>query len=219
MKLSPTVFVVDDRPQILESLKAIFMLHGYTVECFASSAEFIADQGPNQAGCVVVDPLMNPSGHTVLRWLHKSDSLLSIVLISGLIDCTDHARQASVPRIAESPYEVLGAVDHGGRRTCRKPQPQIYTGPGQVEGLARSSPPQDVRGLGPFILFGIIAKSALRTLRRAAGQSIFPPSQLRIMLELPLHLPLHAQALVIGQRQLISHAVRETGRFSTCLTA
>ena len=106
VKQSPTVFIVDDRPPVLESLKAIFKLHGYTVECFASSAEFIADQGPNQAGCVLVDPLMNPSGHTVLRWLHKSDSLLSIVLISGLIDCADHVRQASVPRIAESPYEV-----------------------------------------------------------------------------------------------------------------
>jgi FixJ family two-component response regulator len=106
VKQSPTVFVVDDRPQVLESLKAIFKAHGYTVECFASSAEFIADQGPNQAGCVIVDPLMNPSGRTVLQWLHKSDSLLSIVLISGLIASADRVQQASVPRISESPYEI-----------------------------------------------------------------------------------------------------------------
>ena len=106
MKQSPIVFIVDDRPAVLESLEGILAPHGYAIECFASSAEFIAEHGPNQVGCVLVDPLMNASGHSVLRWLHESDSPLSIVLISGLIDCVDHVRQASEPRIARSPYQV-----------------------------------------------------------------------------------------------------------------
>jgi two-component system, LuxR family, response regulator FixJ len=106
VKLPPAVFIVDDRPAVLDSLRVLLKSHGYTVACIDSAADFIADQNPNQAGCVLVDPLMSASGHTVLRWLHDSGSLLSIVLVSGLIDSADFIRQTAEPRIAENPYEV-----------------------------------------------------------------------------------------------------------------
>jgi len=106
VKQVPTVFVVDDRRSVLDSLEAVFKSHGYDVECDNSAGEFIAGQDLNQVGCVVVDPLMNASGHAILRWLHQSDSLLSIALVSGLIDSADFIRQANVPKIAEKPYEV-----------------------------------------------------------------------------------------------------------------
>ena len=77
-----------------------------------------------------------------------------------------------------------------------------------------------MRGLGPFILFGVIVRSALLARRGGSPGKQFSRHlgcELRIacLLELPLHLPLHAEALVIGQRQLISHAVREFGRLLT----
>jgi DNA-binding NtrC family response regulator len=103
VKQSPTVFIINDRQQILESLEAIFILHGYTVECFGSSAEFIGSQRPNETGCVIVDPQMNPDGRAVLQWLYKSDSLLSAVLISGL---SDNTGAGGPSQIGDAPYEV-----------------------------------------------------------------------------------------------------------------
>ena len=106
MKLPPTVFIVDDRHDVLSRLKMVLQSHGHTVRCKDSASEFIAEQDPNQAGCVLIDPLMDTSGSTVLRWLHESSSLLSIVLISGLVDSADFIRGTNAPRIAEKPYEI-----------------------------------------------------------------------------------------------------------------
>jgi DNA-binding NtrC family response regulator len=106
VKQSPTISVVDDRPPVLESVKAILKLHDYPVECYSSSSEFIAYQSLNDAGCVLVDPLRNSDGHAVLKWLYKFDNLLSIVLISGLIDCGEDVGKTTVPRISELPYLV-----------------------------------------------------------------------------------------------------------------
>jgi FixJ family two-component response regulator len=106
LKQPPRVFVVDDRPSVLESLEAIVKSHGYDVQCIGSAAEFIAEQSANQVGCVVIDPLMSADGHSVLRWLHQSGSLMSIVLVSGLIGSADYSRLAPAPRIAEKPHEI-----------------------------------------------------------------------------------------------------------------
>ena len=106
MKLPPTVFIVDDRFTVLNDLKVILQAYGHSVRCIGSASEFIAEQDPNQAGCVLIDPLMDTSGSTVLRWLHESGSLLSIVLVSGLIDAADFIRDSNAPRIAKKPYEV-----------------------------------------------------------------------------------------------------------------
>ena len=106
MKQPPTVFVVDDRNSVLDSLKIVLNSNGYHVECITSAAEFIAKLNSDQVGCVVIEPLMNASGYTVLRWLHKSGSLLSVVLVSGLIDSADYVRQASEPRITDKPYAI-----------------------------------------------------------------------------------------------------------------
>ena len=106
MKQPPRVFVVDDRPSVLDSLEAVFKSHGYDIQCISSAAEFIAEQNSDQVGCVVIDPLMSADGHSVLKWLHQSGSLMSIVLVSGLIGLVDYSHQAPAPRIAEKPHEI-----------------------------------------------------------------------------------------------------------------
>ena len=86
VKKPPTVFIVDRRPAILSSLEAAVKTHGFLVQCYSSSAAFIADTQSNRVGCVLIDPSIADQGEAVLRWLHETDSLLSIVLITGLIE-------------------------------------------------------------------------------------------------------------------------------------
>jgi FixJ family two-component response regulator len=107
VKLFPTVFIVDNRATVSSWLENIIKKRGFPVRCFGSAAEFIAELKPNQAGCVLVDPLAGIEGDVVLRWLHESESLLSIVLFSGL-SCSS----AVIPKlnpsapIVEKPYEI-----------------------------------------------------------------------------------------------------------------
>jgi FixJ family two-component response regulator len=107
VKQPPTAFIVDDRLAVLDSLESMLKTHGYATRCFTSAAEFIAEQDLNLVGCVLVDPLMNSGGGAVLKWLHESGSLLSIVLISGLVDSADFLPYASpATRVLQKPYEV-----------------------------------------------------------------------------------------------------------------
>jgi hypothetical protein len=73
----------------LRSLEAAIRKQGFSVQSFTSAEGFIAEEDPPQAGCVLVDPSKSTDGDVVLRWWHESGSLLSIVLISGLIESSD----------------------------------------------------------------------------------------------------------------------------------
>jgi FixJ family two-component response regulator len=107
VKKPPTVFIVDDRSPVLRSLEAVIKKHGFPVQCHTSAEDFIANQDPDQVGCVLVDPLRAIDGDVVLRWLHDSGSQLAIALISGLINSPDSTAQddASNP-ILDKPYEI-----------------------------------------------------------------------------------------------------------------
>jgi hypothetical protein len=56
---------------------------------------------------VIVDPLIADDGGLVLRWLYESNSPLSIVLISGLINGSSFGpEQSPTAPIVERPHEV-----------------------------------------------------------------------------------------------------------------
>ena len=107
VKKFPTVFIVDNRPAVSKTLEEIIRKRGFLVECFNSAAEFIAQQQPDQVGCVLVDPLADPDGDAVLRWIHESGSLFSVILTSGFIDSSDFLpKQGQSAPIAEEPHKV-----------------------------------------------------------------------------------------------------------------
>jgi FixJ family two-component response regulator len=95
VKKPPTVFIVDNRPAILNLLEAAVKRHDLPIQCYSSAAQFIADQDLNRVGCVLIDPVIAVQGDMVLRWLHQSGRLLSIVLISGLIESSSSVLEAS----------------------------------------------------------------------------------------------------------------------------
>ena len=108
MKQLPKVFVVDDDPAVLSSIEALLTAQSYDVQCFASAEEFIAQHHPTQVGCVVID-LSTPGmgGSELMRHLQETRSLLSVVIISGLIDsAVSHQHEQEPVPIFAKPYEV-----------------------------------------------------------------------------------------------------------------
>ena len=95
VKKPPTVFIVDNRPAVLGLLEAVVKSHDFPVQCYSSVAQFIADQDLNRVGCVLIDPLITVQGDVVLRWLHESGRLLSVVLISGLLESSRSVLEVS----------------------------------------------------------------------------------------------------------------------------
>jgi two-component system, LuxR family, response regulator FixJ len=108
VKPSAKVFVVDDDPAVLKSLESILTSRGYTAKCFSSAEEFLAEHHPSQVGCVLIDMAMSGmNGSELLERLQESGSLLSVVVISGLIDerLLERMESESVPKL-EKPYEI-----------------------------------------------------------------------------------------------------------------
>jgi FixJ family two-component response regulator len=94
------VHVVEDDAPSRESTARVLRAGGYTVRLYASAAEFLAVE-TDGAGCLVLDlSLPGPSGLDLQEQLAASDSVLSIVFVSG---------QADVPKTARA--MKAGAVD------------------------------------------------------------------------------------------------------------
>jgi hypothetical protein len=118
VKKSPTVFIVDNRPAVLNLLEAAVKRHDLPVQCYSSAAQFIADQDLNQVGCVLIDPLIAVQGDVVLRWLHASGRLLSAAATAR--EPVDYTRTyANQSRRAVSPRIAVRWVSLSGR-SCRK---------------------------------------------------------------------------------------------------
>jgi FixJ family two-component response regulator len=108
VKHLPKVFVVDDDAAVLKSLEGVLAPHGYEVIYFGSAEEFIAQHHPTEVGCVLIDLLMpGMGGSEVLRHLQDSGSLLSVIIISGLIDpVAFESRENAGVSMLEKPYEM-----------------------------------------------------------------------------------------------------------------
>jgi FixJ family two-component response regulator len=108
VKHLPKVFIVDDEAAVLKALEAVLTPHGYDVIYFNSAEEFIAQHHPTEVGCVLIDLLMpGMGGSEVLRHLQDSGSLLSVIIISGLIDPRAfESRENAWVSMLEKPYEM-----------------------------------------------------------------------------------------------------------------
>ena len=108
MKPLPKVFVVDDDRTVLSSIEGLLTAQSYDVRCFPSAEEFIAQHNPKQVGCIIVD-LSSPDvgGAELISHLHETRSLLSVVIVSGLIDSAKPHRHEKEPvPILVNAYEV-----------------------------------------------------------------------------------------------------------------
>ena len=93
VKQRPKVFVIDIDAGVLSSIESVLLAQSYEVICFGSTEEFIAQHQPTHVGCIVIDlSVAGTNGCELIRHLHESRSLLSVVIVSGLIDSTTRCR-------------------------------------------------------------------------------------------------------------------------------
>jgi two-component system, LuxR family, response regulator FixJ len=82
--LAPTVFVVDDDPEVRSSLSLLARSVGLNVETFASAREFLDSYDPRRPGCLVLDVRMpGMSGLELQKQLTAQGISLSIILITA----------------------------------------------------------------------------------------------------------------------------------------
>jgi FixJ family two-component response regulator len=97
----PTVFVVDDDPEMRGSLKELLQAEGFSVEAYASASEFLDEYDAARPGCLLLDLRMpGIDGISLQEQLAEHRPGLPIIVITGY---------GSVPLAARS--FKLGAVD------------------------------------------------------------------------------------------------------------
>lgn len=114
---SAMVFVVDDDQGVRKSLERLLRGAGYPVETFASAADFMRRDPPDQPACAVLDlamPTMN--GLELQEWLGQQDWLLGIVFLTGHGDIAASVRamRAGAVDFLTKPVDedcLLAAID------------------------------------------------------------------------------------------------------------
>jgi len=103
----PKVFVIDVDSAVSSSIESLLAAQSYEVLCFDSAEEFIAQHHPTHLGCVVIDlSVPDTNGSELIRHLHETQSLLSVVIVSGLIDsAVRHSREKFALPILAKAYE------------------------------------------------------------------------------------------------------------------
>ena len=114
--LPETVFVVDDDPSVLRALGRLLKSAGLTVALFALPADFLAQQNPAVAGCLVLDVMMPElTGPQVMQSLRRSGNPLPVIFLTGHgdIPMTVRAMKAGAVDFLAKPCrdeELLAAV-------------------------------------------------------------------------------------------------------------
>jgi FixJ family two-component response regulator len=83
-ELAPTVYVVDDDPDVLKAIDRLLQSVGLNVATFASPQQFLENYARNAPGCLVLDlALPGLSGLELQRTLERQANLLPIVFLTG----------------------------------------------------------------------------------------------------------------------------------------
>ena len=81
---APTVYVVDDDPEVLKAIERLLQSVGLNVATFSSPQQFLERHDRNAPGCLVLDlALPGLSGLELQRALEQQASLLPIVFLTG----------------------------------------------------------------------------------------------------------------------------------------
>jgi FixJ family two-component response regulator len=81
---APTVYLVDDDPDLLKALQRLLQSAGLKAEAFGSAQDFLRDHDRHAPGCLVLDLSMpGLDGLALQRELEQQGSPLPIVFLSG----------------------------------------------------------------------------------------------------------------------------------------
>ncbi|MGA7674605.1 MAG: response regulator FixJ [Rhizomicrobium sp.] len=102
------VFVVDDDPDVRDSLAMLLESSGYAAQCYESAAAFLASESPNARGCLIVDIQMpDMTGLELQNQLVARRSPLAVVVMTGHgdIPIAVQAMKAGAVDFLEKPFE------------------------------------------------------------------------------------------------------------------
>ncbi|MFO0947703.1 MAG: response regulator [Planctomycetota bacterium] len=86
----PTVFVVDDEPQMLTLLRVLLMDAGYHTETFPSAEDFLTSYDAQRPGCLLLDIRMaGMNGLQLQETLASRQCTIPIVMISAFAEVPD----------------------------------------------------------------------------------------------------------------------------------
>ena len=83
-EIEPTVFIIDDEPEMCRSLELLFRSASHEAESFSSAEEFLESYDAHRPGCIVLDMrLGGMSGVELQRRLVARGRTMPIIMISG----------------------------------------------------------------------------------------------------------------------------------------
>lgn len=110
----PTVFVVDDEPDVRDSINLLLKSVGHSVATFESADAFFAGCSPERPGCLVLDVrLPGMSGLKMQKVLATRDFRLPVIFISGHGDIPMAVRavQEGALDFLEKPFSDQSLID------------------------------------------------------------------------------------------------------------
>jgi len=119
---TPTVFVIDDDPLILNGVRSLIGSVGLRVLTFGSARDFLLSTRPDAAACLVLDVrLPGLSGLDLQRELRESDVHIPIVFITGHgdIPMTVEAMKAGAVEFLTKPFRGQDLLDAVQRALAR----------------------------------------------------------------------------------------------------
>lgn len=103
----PTVIVVDNDPDVRDSLTVLLEAHGFPVRTYAAGDLLLADAARSRAGCFVIDQHMpGMDGLETVARLNEEGISAPVILITGWLEPRLRTRAAKlgVAAILEKPF-------------------------------------------------------------------------------------------------------------------
>lgn len=112
------VFIVDDDPDVRDSVKLLLESAGFNVETFDSAKAFLSSDAINRRGCLVADIRMpDMDGLELQEELVRRRLPLPIIIVTGHGDVplAVRAMKAGAIEFLEKPYNERALIDSVGR--------------------------------------------------------------------------------------------------------
>jgi FixJ family two-component response regulator len=110
----PTVYIVDDDPDMRDSLRWLIKTVGLHAETFSSAAGFLRDFAPNGPGCVILDVRMpGTSGLDLFEELVARGEGMPVIFITAYADVTMAVRamKCGAVEFVEKPFNRQTLLD------------------------------------------------------------------------------------------------------------
>ena len=108
MSAEPAIFIVDDDPDVRDSLATLLNASGFKTETYDSATQFLASGGAQRQGCLIADIRMpDMDGLALQEELGRRGALLAVIIVTGHGDVplAVRAMKAGAVDFLEKPFD------------------------------------------------------------------------------------------------------------------